>query len=139
MTSSEGLDHVFSLIWNSNIKTSISGVVRRYLRPTNSDKEDVTVNVLNIDFDQLQGGIINVNVFVPNPEYSTIVDGKNVRLRDIPNQARIIVLSALFNVLFKMNYDKDKRVLAELSAQHILTENDQTIINNRIKLTIKNL
>lgn len=139
MTSSEGLDHVFTLIWNSNIKTSISGVVRRYLRPTNSDKEDVTVNVLNIDFDQLQEGIINVNVFVPNPEYTAIVDGKTVRLRDIPNQSRIIVLSTLFNVLFKMNYDKENRVLAELSAQHILTEKDQTIINNRIKLTIKNL
>ncbi|WP_160067601.1 hypothetical protein [Sphingobacterium bovisgrunnientis] len=140
MTAAEGLDHVFFIIWNSTLKTNISGAVRRYLRPTNSNNEDVTINVLNpIDFEQLQEGIFNVNVFVPNPEYSATVDGKAVRLRDLPNQQRISVLSAFCNVVLKFNYDKTKHVLLELQTQNILPENEQTIINNRVKLTIKNL
>ncbi|MFD2597327.1 hypothetical protein ACFSQ3_00065 [Sphingobacterium corticis] len=139
MTSTEALDHVFSLIWTSNLKTGISGQVRRYLRPTNSDKEDVTINVLETDFDQLQGGIINVNAFVPNTEYNQTVDGKVMRLKDIPNHARVSVIAALLHILFKFNYDFKKGVLIEIVNQHIITENEQTIINNRLKLTIKNI
>ncbi|PVH26300.1 hypothetical protein [Sphingobacterium corticibacter] len=139
MTSTEALDHVFSLVWTSNIKTAISGQVRRYLRPTNSVKEDVTINVLETDFDQLQGGIMNVNAFVPNPEYDQKVDGKVMRLKDIPDHARISVIAALLHILFKFSYDSHKGILVEIVNQHIITENEQTIINNRLKLTIKNI
>lgn len=140
MTAAEALDHLFSLVWTSTLKTSVTGVVRRYLRPTNSDMEDVTVNVLNpTSFEQLQNGVFNVNVFVPNPEYTSNIDGKQVRLRDIPDHGRIKVLSALCNIALKFHYDKEKHVLVEMQTQNILPENEQTIINNRIKLTIKNL
>lgn len=140
MTASEALDHLFSIIWNSNLKTNISGDVRRYLRPTNSDKEDVTINLLNpVDFEQLQSGIFNINVFIPNPEYSKTIDGKPVRLRDIPNNQRIAILSALSNIALKFQYDSIKHVSVDLQSQNILPENEQTIINNRVKLTIKNL
>jgi len=140
MTASEALDHLFTIVWNSTLKTNVSGTVRRYLRPTNSDKEDVTINILNpIDFEQLQSGVFNLNVFVPNPEYNSTVDGKTVRLRDIPNHQRIAVLSAFCNVALKFNYDKKKYVIVELQSQNILPEKEQTIINNRVKLTIKNL
>lgn len=140
MTAADALDHLFLIVWNSTIKTNISGAVRRYLRPTNSDKEDVTVNILNpTNFDQLQSGIFNINVFVPNPEYSSTIDGKVVRLKDLPNQARISVLAALSNITLKLQYDKEKFALVELQAQNILPDNDQTIINNRVKITIKNL
>lgn len=139
MTAAEAQDHLFTIAWNSTLKTNVSGTVRRYLRPTNSDKEDVTINILNpIDFEQLQKGVFNVNVFVPNPEYNSIVDGKTVRLRDIPNNQRIAVLSALCSVAFSFQYDKTKHVQVELQTQTILPENEQTIINNRVKLTIKN-
>src|SRR5690606_37273960 len=97
-------------------------------------------NVLNpTSFEQLQTGVFNVNVFVPNPEYTTTVDGKQVRLRDNPDHGRIKVLSALCNIAFKFHYDKEKYVIVELQTQHILPESEQTIINNRIKLTISNL
>jgi hypothetical protein len=35
-------------------------------RPTNSNKEDIEVNSLGVTNEQLQRGVINVNVFVPN-------------------------------------------------------------------------
>lgn len=140
MTAAEALDHIFSIIWGSNIKTSISGNVSRYVRATNSVKEDVVINILNpTGFEQLQNGIFNVNVFVPNPEYTTTVDGKSVRLKDIPNQQRIAVLSALCSINLKLDYDKTKQALVELQTQNILPEKEQTIINNRVKITIKNL
>lgn len=140
MTASEALDHLFSIVWVSSLKTNISGELRRYLRPTNSDKEDVTINLLNpVDFEQLQSGIFNINVFIPNPEYSKTIDGKPVRLRDIPNNQRIAILSALSNIALKFQYDSIKHVSVDLQSQNILPENEQTIINNRVKLTIKNL
>lgn len=140
MTAAEALDHLFDIIWNSALKPSVSGAVRRYLRPTNSISEDVTINILNpTDFEQLQSGVFNVNVFVPNPEYNAQVDGKTVRLRDIPNQQRIAVLSAHCSIVLKFNYHNQKHILVELETQNILPENEQTVINNRVKLTIKNL
>ena len=140
MTSAEALDHVFLIAWNSALKTSITGSVRRYLRPTNSTNEDVTVNILNpASFEQLQSGIFNINVFIPNPPYTTTVDGKQVTLRDIPNQSRIVALSALCNVAFAFQYDKVKFALVELQTQNIIPDDEQVIINNRVKITIKNL
>jgi len=54
MTAADAVDHLFNIVWNSTLKTNISGAVRRYLRPTNSTKEDITINILNpIDFEQL--------------------------------------------------------------------------------------
>lgn len=139
MTAPDAIDHLFSLIWGSSLKSNLKGVVRRYFRPTNSRAEEVTINILNGDFEQLQSGIFPVNVYVPNPDYSAIVDGRNVTMRDIPDQTRIKVLAALCEVVLKMHYDKKKHVLVELVNQIILPEAEQTIINNRVKLTIKNL
>jgi len=139
MTAAEGIDFGFSVIWNSPLKATITGAIRRYMRPTNSDKEDIVINALNLDFDQLQGGILNINLFVPNPEYSITIDGKLTRMRDIPNDARIKTLCGLLNSILKEVYDKQKFILLELVNQQILPENEQTIINNRVKLTIKNL
>lgn len=139
MTAAEGIDFGFSVIWNSPLKATITGAIRRYLRPTNSDKEDIVINALNLDFDQLQGGVLNINLFVPNPEYSIIIDGKPSRMRDIPNDARIKTLCGSLNSVLKEVYDKQKFILLELVNQQILPENEQTIINNRVKLTIKNL
>jgi len=139
MTAPDALDHLFAIIWNSSLKTTVKGSVRRYFRPTNSKAEDVTVNVLNGDFEQLQSGVFPVNVFVPNPEYSATIDGKIVKMKDIPDQTRIKVLAALCEVVLKFQYDKKKHVLVELVNQIILPEAEQTIINNRVKLTIKNL
>ncbi len=138
MTAAEAIDLGFDLVWKSSLRTAISGSIRRYLRPTNSFREDITINVLEQDFDQLQSGILNINLFVPNPEYDATIDGKVVRLRDIPDHTRVKVLAALCNVIFKSVYNKDKRALLELSNQIILTDKEQTVINNRIRLTIKN-
>lgn len=139
MTAAEAIDFGFSVIWKSVLKTTISGTVKRYFRPMNSVLEDIVVNTLNLDFDQLQGGTLNMNAFIPNPEYTATIDGKPVRLRDIPNEARIKLISGLFSTILKEVYDKDKFILLELVNQHIIPENEQTIINNRVKLTIKNL
>lgn len=139
MTTAEAIDFGFSVIWKSVLKTTITGTVKRYFKPTNSTLEDIVVNSLSLDFDQLQGGMLNINAFIPNPEYTATIDGKQVRLRDIPNEARIKIICGLFNSILREVYDKEKCILLELVNQHIIPENEQTIINNRVKLTIKNI
>ena len=57
---------VFSMIDVPAVKNSISGSVYPGKRPDGSRKEDVVVNCLPVTGDQLQKGVVNVNIHVPN-------------------------------------------------------------------------
>lgn len=50
----------------SSITSAISGKVYKDRRPDNSDKEDIVVNSLPINFEQVQQAVLNVNIHVPN-------------------------------------------------------------------------
>lgn len=64
-----GMDMVqdgFDTLNTDDIVTVITGNLYMYERPKNSQFEDVVVNSLPITGDQLQQGVFNVNVHVPN-------------------------------------------------------------------------
>ena len=62
------IQDIFSLLDVPAVKSSISGGVYPGKRPDGSRKEDVVVNCLPVTGDQLQRGIVNVNIHVPNLE-----------------------------------------------------------------------
>jgi hypothetical protein len=70
--------------------TKLTGGIYK-TRPTGSTKEDIEINSLGIPNDQLQRGIVNVNIFVPNIPVS--VNG----IQDLkqPNYPRLKVLTDL--------------------------------------------
>jgi len=139
-TATQAISAVFSIIWASSLKTEISGSVRRYSRMINSEKEDIVINSLPIDFDQLQSGVLNVNIHVPNPKYTTIIDGKTQTLQDLPNEARLNTLCNMFSGLFATPYYNDG-VYIEMQQQLVLAGEDSksTFINNRLNIRAKNL
>ncbi|MBC9913186.1 hypothetical protein [Chitinophaga varians] len=66
ITTLKAIDAIWKLLNDSALRTEVSGGVYKLKRPINSQREDVVVNSLPFDSLQLQKGIINVNIHVPN-------------------------------------------------------------------------
>ncbi len=70
---------VFQLIKSSSIATEISGkVCRNGMRPYGSTKEDCVVSFLTGLDGQIQDGVVNINVFVPD-----IDNGSELLVKDV--------------------------------------------------------
>ena len=65
-TALDAVDIVWKKIYGSALKTEITGKVYKHRKPAGSDKEDVVVNCPTINNTQLQQGLVNVNIYVPN-------------------------------------------------------------------------
>ena len=83
----------------SSLTSTLSGSIRKNLRPPDSKKEDVVINSLPVANQQLQLAVANVNVFVPD---KTVSDGgvqtkvvDHERLKTLTG----IVISALNDIL----------------------------------------
>lgn len=71
-------DDVFMLLKNSILKTTVSGDVYKFgIRPRNSEKEDVVVKFITGLDNQIQTGVVLVNIFIP--DISIGKDGVKVR------------------------------------------------------------
>lgn len=80
-------EEVKDVLINAGIELLINGSIRLNMRKLSSTKEDIVINTLYWDADQVQEGILNINVYVPNligqvGENPTAVD------RTQPNIAR---------------------------------------------------
>lgn len=64
ITSYSAVEEVFDRVVSTPI--SISGHVYKLSRPVNSKKEDIVIIPLAMNAEQMQEGVINVNVHVPN-------------------------------------------------------------------------
>jgi len=87
-------DVLYDLLKISSLKSAISGNVYKRQRPANSNLEDVVINSLPITNEQLQQCVSNVNIFVPDEEITTTVDGSKIVDR-FANEARLKELTAL--------------------------------------------
>ena len=71
-TASEVINDLFKVIKSSPISKEVAGsVYKAGQRPLNSLKEDIVINFLTGTADQIQTGVVNVNVFVPNIDNSS--------------------------------------------------------------------
>src|SRR5690606_41710799 len=89
-------------LYKSKYRTTISGTIATQ-RQENSNKEDITVGPLPITFEQLQTGVVNVNIHVPN----LIVTENGIENRRYENRPRLALLSSeVYNVLHNKLHDK---------------------------------
>ena len=65
-TGLEMVDDVYSLINKPEVKALIDGVVIKHRRPKGSKKKDIVVGSLALSAFQLQQGVTNVNIHIPN-------------------------------------------------------------------------
>ena len=97
-TSLDALDILYRIVKNSEIiagSARINGGLYKSQRPINSDKEDVVVNALPMNRNQVQEGLLNLNIYVPNQELT--ING--VTDLSQPNYTRIAALSAMISTL----------------------------------------
>lgn len=77
-TGAEIENDVYNAIAASSIKTLISGsIYKAGLRPINSVKEDAIVSFMTGLDGQIQKGVVNVNIYVPNLNSNTGIAVKN--------------------------------------------------------------
>lgn len=53
-------------LFDSSLKTTITGKIRKGERPAGSQLEDIVVNSLAVPNDQLQISVSNINIFAPD-------------------------------------------------------------------------
>jgi hypothetical protein len=94
-TSIEVINVLYQTISNSAILSDAkkpNGKLCKMERPLNSVLEDIVVNGISLDRDELQEGVLNVNVYVPN-----LINPATPNDKSQPDTARILYLSKLTN------------------------------------------
>lgn len=126
------IDAIIGLLYNSKVKTSISGEIGTE-RPIDSEKEDITVNVLPLTFEQLQYCVANVNIHVKN---LSVTQGGKVNT-SYENRPR---LKELANLVYEALHDKlsSGMYLSVLNSQ-LLKESKSSFMNIRVEIRAKNL
>lgn len=114
-TTLDEVDIIWSAVNASALKTAINGGIYKHKRVLNSSKEDVVINALPITSEQIQNGIVNVNVHVPNHSVQ-LADGVD---NSQPNHTRLKALATIAVAVLKdtwaddYNFDVQQQILIE--------------------------
>jgi hypothetical protein len=120
------VDITYARLYSSPVKPLISGLICKYKRPLNSDKEDIVINTLPLSNDVIQKGIINVNIHVPNINLKSQLGYDN----SLPNIERIRTLSKAVIEIFDEVWEDD--YCLELQNETVMSEADNHFANIRI-------
>lgn len=113
-------------------KPIISGIIADR-RPINSTKEDIIVNHLPFTFEQLQEGVVNVNVYVPNLE----VQMNGVKDTEYPNYNRLNEITK--QVIIEIDDFYDDNILITVEQAKIIEDKAFSYMNIRVAVASKNL
>lgn len=131
-TTGTAIDEVVAVIFNSCLRTAITGSIARR-RPPNSDKEDIIVNSLGLSFSQIQRGIVNVNIHVPNIDFTA----NGVTDTEYPNYVRLKELTEIAIPVLK-NYI-GKGFYFQVQQQLDIKEAKSSFSNIRLSVQAKNI
>jgi hypothetical protein len=129
------VDLLWSKVDNSELTDEISGDVYKHLRPAGSKLEDIIINTLPFTNEQLQRGIANVNIYVPNKPVTI----NNIEDQNQPDHVRLAELADMAIAILSDTWESDLHYDVQ---QHVLIRDEQTgehYINIRIEFFIENL
>jgi len=146
ITGIEAVNLFYNYIMSSVLLTDSkkpNGTLCKYERPENSIKEDMVINSLGLNRDPVQKGVLLFNIYVNNLDPNLVPSvgtGRNV-----PDTARILYLSKLFQSLFQDDGSEEKELWInqdtnfEITSDDVFADsNNQHYISFRINfLTIK--
>lgn len=99
-TGLDMLQDISNLLMLQHIKDFISGDLCIMNRTNNSDLEDIVLGSLGINQEQVQSGVFNINIHVPN----LVLEMENGRIDNSqPNFARMMEIT---NIVIPMVQDK---------------------------------
>lgn len=115
ITTFDQVDIIFQRLIGSGLPGMISGGIYKQRRPAGSKKEDIVINSLPVANGQLQTGIVNVNIHVPNlvVKVNGVQDSSQpdlVKLNDL-TVAVIAVLSDVWSENYR--YDVQQQMVIE--------------------------
>lgn len=133
-TGLDMIDIVWTMLNASPLQSLITGGIFKHLRPAGGSKEDVVINSLSVTHEQLQNGIANVNIYVPN----LVVNANGIQDDTQPNHSRLNELTKVAIGLLEENWMSDLNYDVQ---QHMLIreETGEHYMNIRLQFYIENL
>lgn len=122
----------FNVYKNDAIASIITGGIYKSPRPIAQDKEDIVIGSLPVTNEQLQKGIINVNVHVPNLKLTI-----NVQDFSQPNYSRLNILTDMAIAAIDEKYFSDYWFIVQ--QQSVFTEDVSSFSNIRVEFYSENI
>lgn len=124
-------DAIYAVIKGSSLEKAATGKLSKTLRPTNSDKEDIVISVLENGSGQMQEAFVNVNIYVPDYIRDNQAEENTIRLRELCKMS--------YELLFNCR-GEGFRVDSKGSKQRVLEVNGKKehFINNKLLIQISN-
>lgn len=124
-------DAIYNVIKGSALEKAITGKLSKTKRPSNSNKEDIVVSILDNGSGQMQEAFVNVNIYVPD------------YIRDGQAEEYTIRLCKLCELSYELLFNcrgNGFRVDSKGSKQRVLEVNgkDEHFINNKLLIQISN-
>lgn len=136
ITPSKVIDLAYQITEGSPLKAAITGDIYKIRRALNSDKEDVVINTLSVNNEQVQQGIVNINIHVRNLRLGNGSNQDNTR----PNFARLDQLTEIFKPVFEGDLYVSETVFSIQNITIIPEENiPEYFVNFRIIFYSKNI
>jgi hypothetical protein len=140
-TSISALNMLYQHISHSVLMTDAkkpNGKLCKYERPLNSILEDVVINSLGLNREDVQEGVLNVNIFVPN-----LILPSNPADKGQPDTARLNYLLNLANIALGEGeeiWEATGNYCFELQQDNLFQdENNQHYLNLRVEFnSLKN-
>ena len=144
-TSITALNMLYQHISRSVLVTDAkkpNGKLCKYQRPLNSLLEDVVINSLGLNREDVQEGVLNVNIYVPNIDYSKIPDHPQKADKTQPDTARLTYLLNLANIALGEGeeiWEATGNYCFELQQDNLFEdENNQHYLNLRVEFNSTN-
>lgn len=124
-------DAIYAVIKGSALEKAITGKLSKTQRPAKSDKEDISVSILDNGSGQMQEAFVNVNIYVPDYIRNGQAEEDTIRLRELCKMS--------YELLFRCR-GNGFRVDSKGSKQRVLEVNgkDEHLINNKLLIQISN-
>ncbi|SEV88915.1 hypothetical protein SAMN05428988_0157 [Chitinophaga sp. YR573] len=121
ITTLKAIDIVWKRLNESPLKTAVNGGVYKQKRPLNSKKEDVIINSPTIVNLQLQEGLINVNIHVPN----LLLSNNGAQDNSQPDHVRLEQLADIAASSLTDVWSDDGQINYDIQSQTVF-EDEQT-------------
>lgn len=116
-------DDIYNHIKGSELEKAVSGVLRKTVRPVNSNKEDIVISVLANTNGQIQQSFVNVNIYVPDVYRDKQSEENTVRCRE---------LCKLASELLEVGRGAHYRFVLEEQRVMKVNGKDEHFINNKL-------
>lgn len=134
LTSLDAIDKVYLNLQGSSFATALRGSIYKMKRPVNATSEDAVINSLGMPGDQIQQGLVNLNLHVPNKPL--VINGRQDTTQ--PDYVRAQALTALAIQSVQEYYSDDFWFVFQ--QQNIVESTDtEMVVNIRINFYSINL